>query len=186
MKFGYARVSTNDQSLYIQIQKLKEAGCDEIFSEKANGAKNDRKELNRLLEKLRKGDTVCVVRLDRLGRRMIKLAEMILDFKERDINFESLDNKIDTSNPMGMLMFNICAAFSEMERELIRERVQAGVDAAKAKGRLGGRPRTLTKEKAEKLNRLRKSGEFSVKQICEILGISRSVYYRELENEHIS
>jgi DNA invertase Pin-like site-specific DNA recombinase len=179
MKFGYARVSTNDQSLEIQIQKLKDSGCDEIFSEKASGARNDRKELNRLLEKLRKGDTVCVVRLDRLGRRMIKLAEMILDFKERGINFESLDNMIDTSTPMGMLMFNICAAFSEMERELIRERVQAGIDAAKAKGRIGGRPRTLTKEKTEQLRRLKKSEEFSVKQMCEMVGISRSVYYRE-------
>ncbi|HAU0671955.1 TPA: recombinase family protein [Legionella pneumophila] len=174
-------VYTNDQSLGIQIQKLKDAGCDEIFSEKVSGAKNDRKELNSLLAKLRKGDTVCVVRLDRLGRRMIKLAEMILDFKERGINFESLDNKIDTSTPMGMLMFNVCAAFSEMERELIRERVQAGVDAAK--GRVGGRPRSLTTEKANQLRKLKKSGEFSVKQICEIVGISRSIYYRELSNE---
>lgn len=186
MKFGYARVSTNDQSLDIQIQKLKDAGCDEIFSEKVSGAKYDRKELNNLLAKLRKGDTVCVVRLDRLGRRMIKLAEMILDFKERGIDFESLDNKIDTSTPMGMLMFNICAAFSEMERELIRERVQAGVDAARAKGRVGGRPKSLNREKLEKLKRLKKTGDFSVKQICDMVGISRSVYYREVSNEHIS
>lgn len=182
MKFGYARVSTNEQSLDIQLQKLSDAGCDEIFSEKASGAKNDRKELNRLLERLRTGDTVCVVRLDRLGRRMIKLAEMILDFKERGIDFESLDNKIDTSTPIGMLMFNICAAFSEMERELIRERVQAGVDAARAKGRVGGRPRTLTNEKAEQLKRLKRSEEFSVKQICEMVGVSRSIYYREMGN----
>ncbi|STX81305.1 transposase (resolvase, DNA invertase) [Legionella busanensis] len=151
MKFGCARFSTNDQSLDIQIQKLKDAGCDEIFSEKISGAKIDRKELNNLLAKLRKGDTVCVVRLDRLGRRMIKLAEMILDFKERGINLESLENKIDTSTPIGMLMFNICAAFSEMERELIRERLQAGVDAARAKGRVGGRPRSLITEKANQL-----------------------------------
>lgn len=162
---------------------MKDAGCDQIFSEKVSGAKNDRKELNRFLERLREGDTVCVVRLDRLGRRMIKLAEMILNFKERGINFESLDNKIDTSTPMGMLLFNICAAFSEMEREFIKERVQAGVNAAKAKGRTGGRPRSLTLEKAEKLQRLKKSGEFSVKQICEMVGISKSVYYRETSVE---
>lgn len=185
MKFGYARVSTNDQSLDIQIEKLKAAGCDEIFSEKVSGAKNDRKELNRLLEKLRKGDTICVVRLDRLGRRMIKLAEMILDFKDRGINFESLDNKIDTSTPMGMLMFNICAAFSEMERELIRERVQAGVDAARAKGRFGGRPKSLTKDKKDKLKRLKASGEFSVSQMCEMVGITRSVYYREINRSSL-
>ena len=185
MKFGYARVSTSDQSLDIQIEKLKAAGCDQIFSEKVSGAKHDRKELNRLLERLREGDTICVVRLDRLGRRMIKLAEMILDFKERGINFESLDNKIDTSTPMGMLLFNICAAFSEMERELIKERVQAGVNAARNKGRKGGRPRSLTPAKAEKLHQLKKSGAFSVKQMCEIVGVSRSVYYREL-SEHPS
>jgi len=103
---------------------------------------------------------------------------MILDFKERGINFESLDNKIDTSTPMGMLMFNICAAFSEMERELIRERVQAGVDAARAKGRVGGRPKSITKDKIDKLKRLKASGEFSVSQMCEMIGITRSVYYR--------
>jgi len=182
MKFGYARVSTNDQSLDIQIQKLKDAGCEQIFSEKASGAKNDRKELNRLIERLRPDDTVCVVRLDRLGRRMMKLAEMILDFKDKGINFESLDNNIDTSTPIGMLMFNICAAFSEMERELIRERVQAGIDAAKAKGRIGGRPRTITNEKLAQLRRLKKSNEFSVKQMCEMVGVSRSIYYREINN----
>ena len=179
MKFGYARVSTNDQSLDIQIKKLKAAGCEKIFSEKISGAKNNRKELNRLLDQIREGDTICVVRLDRLGRRMIKLAEMILDFKDRGINFESLDNKIDTSTPMGMLMFNICAAFSEMERELIKERVQAGIEAAKSKGRNGGRPKSLTPEKADKLKRLKASGEFSVSQMCEMVGITRSVYYRE-------
>ena len=179
MKFGYARVSTNDQSLDIQIKKLKAAGCEKIFSEKISGAKNNRKELNRLLDQIREGDTICVVRLDRLGRRMIKLAEMILDFKDRGINFESLDNKIDTSTPMGMLMFNICAAFSEMERELIKERVQAGIEAAKSTGRNGGRPKSLTPEKAEKLKRLKASGEFSVSQMCKMVGITRSVYYRE-------
>ena len=113
---------------------------------------------------------------------MMKLTEMILDFKDKCINFESLDNNIDTSTPMGMLMFNICAAFSEMERELIRERVQAGIDTAKDKGRIGGRPRTITNEKAEKLKCLKKSGEFSVKQICEMVGVSRSAYYRDLSN----
>lgn len=180
MKFGYARVSTNDQSLDIQIEKLKAAGCDEIFSEKVSGAQNSRKELNRMIERLRPDDTVCVVRLDRLGRRMTKLTEMILDFKEKGIHFESLENSIDTSTPMGMLMFNICAAFSEMERELIKERVQAGIDAAKEKGRIGGRPRSLTIQKEDKLRRLKASGEFSVTQMCEIVGITRSVYYREM------
>jgi len=182
MKFGYARVSTNDQNLDIQVEKLKEAGCEKIFCEKVSGASNSRKELNQMLSECRRGDTVCVVRLDRLGRRMMKLAEMITDFKDKGIHFESLENKIDTSTPMGMLMFNICAAFSEMERELIKERVQAGIDAAKAQGRVGGRPKALTPEKAKQLQRLKKSGEFSVAQMCDLVGISRSVYYRENHN----
>lgn len=183
MKFGYARVSKNDQSLDIQIQKLKTFGCDEIYMEKISGAKDDRKELNRLMDKLRKGDTVCVVRLDRLGRRMMRLIEMINDFKEKEINFVSLENNIDTTTPMGMVLFSMCAAFSEMERELIRERVKAGLDAAHKKGRKGGRPRALTPEKLSTLMSLTKNDEFSVKKICEMVGITRSVYYRALKQD---
>src|ERR1700677_174032 len=100
MKFGYARVSKNDQSLDIQIQKLKAAGCDEIFKEKISGAKDDRPQLKALLEKLRTGDAICVVRLDRLGRRMIRLIELISDFKARGIGFISLENNLDSTTPM--------------------------------------------------------------------------------------
>ncbi len=107
-QFGYARVSKNEQDLDIQLQKLQQAGCEEIFQEKASGAKNDRSQLNSLLNKLRAGDIVCVVRLDRLGRRMSKLVELINDFKLRDIEFVSLENNIDTTNPMGMLLFTMC------------------------------------------------------------------------------
>ena len=121
MKFGYARVSKNEQSLDIQVEKLQQAGCEEIFQEKVSGSKNDRSQLNLLLNKLRAGDIVYVVRLDRLGRRMSKLVELINDFKARDIEFVSLENNIDTTNPMGMLLFTMCAAFAEMERILITE-----------------------------------------------------------------
>lgn len=178
MKFGYARVSKNEQSLDIQIQKLKNADCDEIFMEKVSGAKDNRIELNRLMEKLRKDDIVCVVRLDRLGRRMMKLIELINGFKERGIEFISLENNIDTTTPLGMVLFNMCAAFSEMERELIRERVKVGLEAANKKGRKGGRPKVLTPTKLETLLFLKKSGEFSVSQICKMAGVTRSVYYR--------
>lgn len=181
MKFGYARVSKNDQSLDIQIQKLSAAGCDEIFQEKVSGVKEDRKELNNLIGKLRAGDTVCVVRLDRLGRRMLKLVALINDFKTKHINFVALENNIDTTTPLGMVLFTMCAAFSEMERELIRERVRAGVDAAHAKGRKGGRPRALTVAKQELLVSLRKSDDLSVTQICKLVGITRSVYYRAIQ-----
>ncbi len=180
MKFGYARVSKNDQNLDIQIQKLTQAGCEKIFQEKISGAKNNRPQLVALLEQLRKGDIVCVVRLDRLGRSMIKLVELINEFKSKEVEFISLENSIDTTTPMGMLLFNICAAFAEMERELIRERIKAGLDSAREKGRKGGRPKSLLPEKAAMLQALYQAGNMSVKQICESLGISRSVYYRSI------
>jgi DNA invertase Pin-like site-specific DNA recombinase len=183
MKFGYARVSKNDQILDVQVQKLKAVGCDEIFMEKVSGIKDGRKELNRLMDKLRKGDTVCVVRLDRLGRRMLKLIQLINAFKEKGINFVSLENNIDTTTSMGMVLFSMCAAFSEMERALIKEHVKAGLEAAHKKGRKGGRPRALTPSKLVTLNSLKKSDEFSVTKICEMVGITRSVYYRALKQE---
>ena len=178
MKFGYARVSKNDQSLDIQIQKLKQSGCDEIFQEKVSGAKDSRPQLKLLLDKLRKGDAVCVVRLDRLGRRMTKLIELINDFKAKGVEFISLENSIDTTNPMGMLLFSMCAAFAEMERTLITERVKAGLYAAHKKGRKGGRPKALTADKRKTLKSLVKANDLSVTKICNIVGISRSVYYR--------
>ncbi len=178
MRFGYARVSKNDQSLDVQVQKLKLAGCDEIYMEKVSGVKEERKELKRLMERLRKGDTVCVVRLDRLGRRMLKLVEMINEFKEKNINFISLENNIDTTTTLGMVLFSMCAAFSEMERELICERIKAGLDSARGKGRTGGRPKALTFEKEKMLRALYHSNSMSVKQICNAVGITRSVYYR--------
>jgi len=180
MKFGYARVSKNEQNLEVQIQKLKEAHCEEIFMEKASGAKDSRPELTKLLSKLRRGDTVYVVRLDRLGRRMTKLIELINDFKDDGVEFVSLENNIDTATPLGMVLFSMCAAFSEMERELIRERVKAGLDAAHKKGRRGGRPKSMTAPKLETLLSLKRSGEFSVTQICNMVGITRSVYYRTI------
>ena len=181
MKFGYARVSKNEQSLDIQVEKLTNIGCDEIFKEKVSGAKDDRSQLNALMSKLRKGDTVCVVRLDRLGRRMIKLIELINDFKEKGVHFVALENDIDTTSPMGMLLFTMCAAFSEMERILITERVKAGLDAAHSKGRVGGRPKAMTPAKLKTLKSLIKSDDLSVTEICKIVEISRSVYYRAIK-----
>jgi DNA invertase Pin-like site-specific DNA recombinase len=178
MRFGYARVSKNDQSLDVQVQKLSDAGCDEIFKEKISGAKDNRPQLNLMISKLRKGDMVCVVRLDRLGRRMLKLIELINDFKNKGIGFVSLENDIDTGNPVGMLLFNICAAFSEMERQLIKERIRAGLEAAHKKGRKGGRPKVITPETLEKIKSFKKSDEFSVTAICKMLQISRTTYYR--------
>jgi len=180
MKFGYARVSKNEQSLEIQIQKLKEAGCEELFTEKASGAKDSRVELPKLLDKLRRGDIVYVVRLDRLGRRMSNLIELINQFKEDGVEFVSLENNIDTTTPLGMVLFSMCAAFAEMERELIRERVKSGLDAAHKRGKREGRPKSMTTAKLEMLLSLKKTEEFSVSQMCNMVGITRSVYYRAI------
>lgn len=181
MKFGYARVSKNDQSLDIQIQKLQAAGCDEIFKEKTSGVTQEKKELKALIHKLRAGDTICVLRLDRLGRRMLQLVNLINDFKDKQINFVALENNIDTTTPLGMVLFSMCAAFAEMERELLKERVKAGIEAAHANGRKGGRPRALTDEKKKRLASLRKTGTFSVTTMCQMVGITRSVYYRSIK-----
>ena len=181
MKFGYARVSTQEQSLDVQIKKLKDFGCDEIYSEKISGNSSLRPELEKLLSRLRKGDTLCVVRLDRLGRRMIQLIEFINDFKEKGIEFVSLDNHIDTSTPMGMLLFNICAAFSQMERELIKERVNAGLASAREKGNHGGRPTVLSPDKRQLLETLHLAGNMSSTQIYKTVGISRATYFREIK-----
>ena len=111
MKFGYARVSKNEQSLEIQVEKLTQAGCHEIYKEKVSGSKDDRSQLNLLLSKIRKGDTICVVRLDRLGRRMSKLIDLINNFKNQGIEFNSLENNIDTTTPMGMVLFSYVRSF---------------------------------------------------------------------------
>ncbi|PCJ28969.1 MAG: resolvase [Rickettsiales bacterium] len=154
------------------------AGCDKIFKEEISEAKDDRSQLKLLINKLRKGDTICVVRLDRLGRRMTKLIDMINSFKDNGIEFISLENNIDTTTPMGMLLFTMCTAFSEMERVLISERVKAGLDAARYKDRKGGRPKALTPDKLKRLKLLKKSQAFSVTDMCNTVKIIRSVYYR--------
>jgi DNA invertase Pin-like site-specific DNA recombinase len=181
MKFGYARVSTKDQKLDLQIERLKAAGCEEIFSEIVSGAKSERTELNRMLDKLRAGDVVCVVRLDRLGRRLKKLIDLITMFKEKKIDFVSLEDNIDTHTTMGMAIFNIMASMAEMERQLICDRSRAGVKSAQAKGIKFGRPKIMTPEKFEMTMALKNAGEFSVIQICKMVGISRTSYYRLIE-----
>ena len=185
MIFGYARVSKNDQNLDIQLEILKNYGCNEIYQEKISGIKNNRLELNKLLDRLREGDKIVVQRLDRLGRRMTKLIELINKFKEKEIEFVSLENNIDTNNPVGMLLFNVCAAFSEMERNLISERVKAGLYAAHKKGRRGGRARSMTTDKLKILKTLQKNNDFSVSKKCKLVGISRSVYYRTINSDII-
>lgn len=183
MIFGYARVSTKHQSLDMQLDELNRYGCDEIVSEKESGAKKDRKELQLLLGKLRKGDTLVVYKLDRLGRTMHQLVNLLQEFNEKGINFVSIKDGIDTSTTMGKFLFHIFGAMAEMEREIITERVISGVAAAKARGREGGRKKAHTKQQIESMMELIEIGNKTKVEICEIFNVSRATLYRYIK-EH--
>ena len=141
MKFGYARVSTRDQNLNLQIDDLLANGCEKIFQETVSGANVARPELNRLLEQVRSGDVIIIWKLDRLGRSLKHLVTLISELMERGVGLKSLNDPIDTTSSQGRLVFNIFASLAEFERDVIIERTQAGLKAARARGRKGGRPK---------------------------------------------
>jgi DNA invertase Pin-like site-specific DNA recombinase len=174
-------VSTTDQNLDSQLDALKKAGCEKIFSEKVSGTRSDREQLAEAITYIRKGDTLVVFKLDRLGRSLKKLIELIDDFKEKGIHFQSIHENIDTSSPTGEFFFHIIASFSQLERSLIVERTKAGLAAARARGRLGGRPTTISKSKKEMAYDLYMEGKKTVDEIVEPLGMSRMTFYRYLE-----
>ncbi len=179
---GYARVSTTDQDLSLQINDLKAAGCEPIFTDKASGAKSQRPGLDDCLKTLRKGDTLIVWRLDRLGRSMQHLVTVVTDLKAKGIGFRSLrDGAIDTTSASGELIFNIFAALAQFEAELIRERTRAGLAAARARGRNGGRkPVAGSDHKVKMAKRMHEDRTLSPGEICASLKISRATYYRYL------
>lgn len=188
MIIGYARVSTSDQSLDLQVDALEEARCEKIFTEKASGAKRERPELDRMLSELRSGDVLVVWKLDRIGRSLKHLVELVVTLRERGIGFKSLQDPIDTSTAQGRLVFNIFASLAEFEREMIRERTLAGLGSARARGRVGGRPKGLSAE-AERTaiaaEALYRSGEFSTTEMCEKLDVSRSTFYKYLRSRGV-
>jgi DNA invertase Pin-like site-specific DNA recombinase len=179
---GYARVSTTDQDLSLQINDLKAASCEPIFTDKVSGAKSNRPGLDDCLKTLRVGDTLVVWRLDRLGRSMQHLVSVVTDLKARGIGFRSLrDGAIDTTSASGELIFNIFAALAQFEAELIRERTRAGLAAARARGRNGGRkPVDESDPKVKMAKRMSEDRSLSPAEICESLKISRATYYRYL------
>lgn len=179
MKIGYARVSSDDQNLDLQRDALKAAGCERIYEEKESGGKVDRVELLRLVEALRSGDTVVVWRLDRLGRSLKHLIETVESFESMGVGFQSVTEAIDTTTSGGKLVFHIFAALAEFERTLIRERTRAGLKAARARGRQGGRPKVLSDEQRKMAQALRDDPKQDVAAICKTLGISRTTFYRE-------
>jgi DNA invertase Pin-like site-specific DNA recombinase len=177
---GYARVSTEDQDLTLQVDDLEAAECALVFSDKSSGAKSDRPGLEKCLNKLQSGDTLVVWRLDRLGRSMQHLASAITDLKERNVGFKSLrDGAIDTTTASGELVFNIFAALAQFESELIRERTRAGLSAARARGRMGGRkPVSPLDPKVRMAKKMHKDQSLSIDEICSTLRISKATFYR--------
>jgi DNA invertase Pin-like site-specific DNA recombinase len=179
---GYARVSSADQSLSLQLDALAQTGCERVFQEKASGALDARPELERTLDHLREGDTLVVWRLDRLGRSLKHLIQLIGELEKRGVAFRSVTEGIDTSTPGGKLIFHVFGALAEFERELIRERTQAGLAAARARGRHGGRPTVMTPERLEVARSMHESRKHTLAAISATVGVSRATLYRSLKS----
>jgi DNA invertase Pin-like site-specific DNA recombinase len=178
MLIGYARVSTSDQTLDLQKDALDKAGCSKIFTDTASGAKAERIGLDQAVSYVRKGDTLVVWRLDRLGRSLPHLIETITSLNNRGIGFKSITESIDTTTSGGKLIFHIFGALAEFERDIIRERTHAGLTAARARGRLGGRPKALNPKKAQQAQTLYNDKKHTIDEICRTLNISRATLYR--------
>lgn len=180
MLIGYARVSTQEQNPALQHDALTKAGCETIYTEKASGAQRDRPELNAALNYIRQGDTLVVYKLDRLARSLNQLIETVAMLEERGIGFRSLTEAIDTTSPGGKLVFHIFAALAEFERGIIRERTKAGLAAARARGKTGGRPPALAKADLAAARALLRDPNISVEEAARRVGVSPSTLYRHL------
>jgi DNA invertase Pin-like site-specific DNA recombinase len=178
MLIGYARVSTLDQTLALQQDALRAAGCEQLYTDTVSGSVTERPGLTQALSHLRAGDTLVVWRLDRLGRSLPHLIETVGQLQERGVGFRSLQEQIDTTTSGGKLVFHVFGALAEFERDLIRERTHAGLQAARARGRLFGRPKLLSPQQIKQLQSLAKGEQNTVTEICQTLGISRATYYR--------
>jgi DNA invertase Pin-like site-specific DNA recombinase len=181
MLIGYARVSTHDQTLNLQQDALTKEGCSKIFTDTASGAKAERKGLDEALDYVRNGDSLVVWRLDRLGRSLPHLITTLTGLEEQGIGFKSLTENIDTTTSGGKLIFHIFGALAEFERNLIRERTQAGLTAARARGRKGGRPKALTARQLSIAKALYNDKQHSIAEICHTLKISRATLYRAIK-----
>lgn len=178
MKIGYARISTADQSLDLQTDALKAAGCEKVFQDVASGAKDERKGLADTIAYARAGDVLTVWKLDRLGRSLKHLIETVNRLHEKGVGFASVQENIDTTTPGGKLIFHIFGALAEFERELIRERTNAGLKAARARGRKGGRKEKLTPKQVEMARAMVNNPNISISSICETFKISKPTLYR--------
>lgn len=177
MKIGYARVSTVEQNLDLQLDALKREGCEQVFHDKLSGVKAERPGLTEALRFARAGDTVVVWRLDRLGRSLRDLILRVEELEERGVKFKSIQDNIDTSTAAGELQFHMIAALAQFERSLIQERTNAGLAAARARGRLGGRRKKLTDDQVKMAAAMMKNKTVPVNQICETFKIGRTTLY---------
>lgn len=175
---GYARVSTHDQNLDLQKDALIKEGCTKIFTDTISGSKADRPGLTAALEYLREGDRLVVWKLDRLGRSLQHLIETVKGLQERGIDLVVIQERIDTSSAGGKMVFHMMGALAEFERDLIRERTHAGLQAARARGRTGGRPKAMSPEKVAMARQLMADPANSITKICHALGVSRATLYR--------
>ena len=184
MLVGYARVSTPDQNLQLQTDALHAAGCERIFTDTVSGARVERPGLTAALSECRPGDTLVVWKLDRLERSLPHLVETVHALSTRGVGFKSVQEEIDTTTSSGKLIFHLFAALADFERDLIRERTKAGLTAARARGRKGGRPKGVDQKKQQAALALKQDTQRSVREICEIVGISRNTYYKYTRAEH--
>jgi DNA invertase Pin-like site-specific DNA recombinase len=177
MNIGYARVSTPEQELQLQEDALIAANCKKIYTDTISGVTTKRPGLDQALSYAREGDTIIVWRLDRLGRSVQHLIQTVKDLEERNIGFRSLQENIDTTTSGGKLVFHIFGALAEFERDLIKERTMAGLKAARARGRHGGRPQLLTEQQIKRALELYKEGNSTISEICKIYKISSKSFY---------
>lgn len=178
MIFGYARVSTEDQSLFAQIDALMEAGAERVFEEKRTGKSRQRPELERLLEQLREGDVIVVTKYDRLARSLRDLIDLVEAIRSKKAGFRSLAEDIDTTTPTGRLIFHVFGSIAEFERERIVERTKEGLAAARRRGRIGGRPPVLSAEARTQIRRMRDEEHRSVTELSRMFKVSRATIYR--------
>jgi DNA invertase Pin-like site-specific DNA recombinase len=181
VKVGYIRTSKKDQNPELQRRELLAFGCERIFEEQVSSLKADRPELRAALEFCRKGDALVVWKLDRLGRSLRELIDLVNELQDRGVEFVSLRENLDTTTPGGKLVFHVFASVAEFERDLIRERTMAGLEAARARGRKGGRKRAMDAKKIALASKLLKDGETPVSDVCEAVGVSRATLYRYLK-----
>ncbi len=188
MKVGYARVSTREQNLDLQIDALRKSGCTKVYEETVSGAKTERHKLKQMLEELRADDVVVIWKLDRLGRSLPHLVEIVQHIMKMGAGLQSLNDPIDTTTAQGRLVFNIFASLAEFERDLIKQRTYAGLEAARSRGRMGGRPKGLPNKAhatACAAEILYKEGKLGVAQIAEQLSISKNTLYNYLRHRNV-